>query len=94
VNPIAGRSPGSIKKPNATPSTRIDGVSAAIVGNGSSGTGRISRVRISTRRWSATGHVRGHEHVLKRLLVHAGAFNLGSWYEPARKKLNPVLVLC
>src|SRR5206468_9244675 len=24
-------------------------------------------------------HVRGHEHVLKRLLVHAGAFNLGLW---------------
>src|SRR5438105_9799444 len=25
------------------------------------------------------GHLRGHEHVLKRLLVHAGAFNLGLW---------------
>jgi transposase len=24
-------------------------------------------------------HVRGHENVLKRLLVHAGAFNLGLW---------------
>ena len=24
-------------------------------------------------------HVRGHENVLKRLLVHAGAFNLGFW---------------
>jgi transposase len=24
-------------------------------------------------------HVRGHENVLKRLLVHAGAFNLGIW---------------
>jgi hypothetical protein len=23
--------------------------------------------------------VRGHENVLKRLLVHAGAFNLGLW---------------
>jgi len=23
--------------------------------------------------------VRGHENVLKRLLVHAGAFNLGMW---------------
>jgi hypothetical protein len=24
-------------------------------------------------------HVRGHKNVLKRLLVHAGAFNLGLW---------------
>jgi transposase len=24
-------------------------------------------------------HVRGHNNVLKRLLVHAGAFNLGLW---------------
>ena len=24
-------------------------------------------------------HVRGHENVLKRLLIHAGAFNLGLW---------------
>jgi len=24
-------------------------------------------------------HIRGHENVLKRLLVHAGAFNLGLW---------------
>src|SRR5438093_12665670 len=24
-------------------------------------------------------HVRGHENVLKRLFVHAGAFNLGLW---------------
>ena len=24
-------------------------------------------------------HVRGHENVLKRLLVHGGAFNLGLW---------------
>lgn len=24
-------------------------------------------------------HVRGHENVLKRLLVHASAFNLGLW---------------
>ena len=24
-------------------------------------------------------HLRGHENVLKRLLVHAGAFNLGLW---------------
>jgi transposase len=24
-------------------------------------------------------HVRGHENVVKRLLVHAGAFNLGPW---------------
>jgi transposase len=24
-------------------------------------------------------HVRGHENVLKRVLVHAGAFNLGLW---------------
>ena len=24
-------------------------------------------------------HVRGHENVLKRLLVHAGVFNLGLW---------------
>src|SRR5919108_106446 len=24
-------------------------------------------------------HVRGHENVLKRLLLHAGAFNLGLW---------------
>ena len=24
-------------------------------------------------------HVRGHENALKRLLIHAGAFNLGLW---------------
>ena len=24
-------------------------------------------------------HVRGHENALKRLLLHAGAFNLGLW---------------
>jgi transposase len=24
-------------------------------------------------------HVRGHQNVLKRVLVHAGAFNLGLW---------------
>jgi hypothetical protein len=24
-------------------------------------------------------HVRGHENLLKRLFVHAGAFNLGLW---------------
>jgi hypothetical protein len=27
-------------------------------------------------------HVRGRENVLKRLLVHAGAFNLGPWTRP------------
>jgi transposase len=30
-------------------------------------------------------HVRGHENVLKRLLVHAGAFNLGLWMRKMRK---------
>jgi len=61
---------------------RIAGASAALAGNVSSAdagnyssecahlyeTGGLRRV-----------HVRGHENVLKRLLVHAGAFNLSLW---------------
>jgi hypothetical protein len=35
-------------------------------------------VHISTKRVDCA-HVRGHENVLKRLLVHASAFNPGLW---------------
>ncbi len=49
--------------------------SSANAGNCSS-----DRVPISTRRvGSGARTYTGHENVLKRLLVHAGAFNLGLW---------------
>jgi hypothetical protein len=30
---------------------------------------------------SAAAHLRGHENVRKRVLVHAGGFNLGLWMQ-------------
>src|SRR5206468_8278912 len=34
-------------------------------------------------------HVGGHENVLKRLLVHAGAFNLRLWMRTALRRGHP-----
>jgi transposase len=61
----------------------IDAGFAETAGNDScadAGNCSSDRVRISTRRVGLRrAHVRRHENVLKRLLVHAGAFNLGLW---------------
>jgi hypothetical protein len=61
---------------------RIAVASAALAANAScENVGNCSSVpvRISTRQVVRRAHVRGHENVLKRLLAHASAFNLGLW---------------
>jgi hypothetical protein len=62
---------------------RIDGASAVTAASGSSADAvnySSAPVRISTRRVDFGEHMcAGQENVLKRLLVHAGAFNLGLW---------------
>ena len=83
ANPIAAASPGRTKKPNATRCMRIDGASAATRGKRLlRGRGELLE-RPCAHLYETGGlrrtHVRGHENMLKRLLVHAGAFNLGLW---------------
>lgn len=60
---------------DAAPAGLVANVSSADAGNCSS-----DRVRISTKRAGSGGRTcGGTRNVLKRLLVHAGAFNLGVW---------------
>ena len=54
---------------------RIVGVSTARAAKSSS----ASVAGIAGTSLRPSSHVRGHENVLKRLLIHASAFNLGLW---------------
>src|SRR5438105_8699474 len=62
---------------------RIAVASAATAGNASFGKRGELLERPCAHLYETGGlrraHVRGHQNVLKRLLVHASAFNLGLW---------------
>lgn len=82
ANPIADHSRGPTKNPNGTRSTRIDVRSGATAGHDSSG----NAGNCSNDHAPASMKLVGSEvcmcvgtRTLKRVLVHAGAFNLGLW---------------
>jgi transposase len=82
ANPIAGRNHGPTNTPNVTPWMRIAVASEALAETPPSTTRELLE-RPCAHLYETGGlrrtHVRGHTNVLKRLLIHASAFNLGLW---------------